>query len=409
MVYTEQEWFFFKNYLDCCKHLSWSPTDEFSIRKLICVNLRTTEVMDTYEKILHTVGTESLYYDPKMLLRIRPFLEDSNLWIYLMTSFYKFKDVTTCSGFNGAKKPLMMFSKSLEESGIVFPSWCEILILYILVNIDCVPSANICQIYVSRVMKKEKTTECILFLQKYADMRQTREEYINTFSFLMNECFTEEKHKKIEMVNINNKRSERDRDFWAKKTIEMNGGRLRLRERLKNAKKNAGNVVQSHETFDAFQDTLSFSSHVSYNSKLAFYFLACQQNVSLKEIMETVQMRHVKSEMVSKLTVIKAPELNKIQEVIAKIRYFGAPEPLITEFYDVCLRSVSLTTKNTLSLSTIIQLYICIYQNEVTWKECWTNVLPIMNAQVIRDIETFRKTHPSIDKNLLARAFSTVI
>lgn len=409
MVYGENETMFYKQFLQCCKYLSWSPEEAYCIRKLACINLRTTDVMEVYGQILDKLEPGVLYVDPKKLPEINSLLQDSSFWIYLFTEFLVFKDVSTCNGFSQTWNPIHQFFKSLEESQIFLPTWKETLILYILVNISCIPSANVCKQYVSLILKRDKITECQLFLERYADMRQTQEDFTNTFRFLINECFCENDTKKKTMYKQFNESKQRLQEFWNKKTLHANSGRIRLRERLKHAQNVAGRVVQSHETFDGFQETLLFSSQVSYSSRLAFYFLACQLNTSVKEIIENVKIKHGKSESICKLPVIQMPETRKIQELIAKIRYFGAPDQLLTEFHNNCLRSLSLTAKKTLSLCTIMQLYICIYQNENIWKDCWTNVLPLMNSQVIRDVDSFRKTHPVINPVLLTRAFATVI
>jgi len=366
MRYSEEDWFFLKRYLEYCKHLSWSPTATHSVRKMLCINLRTTDVMDAYEQVFYTLPPADLYANPKILPEINRWLQDSNMWIYLLEHFLFLNDVSTSNGFNKQENMLKQFSVLLEESQIFLNSWRETLILYLLVNISCVPSANVCKVYVSKVLKKDKTAQCTLFLQKFADMRQTREEYIDTFRFLLNECFTENDAKKVEMYNESIKKMQRSTEFWEQKTMQACKGRLRLRDRLAQTRKDAETIVRAYETFDAFQENLSFSSNVSYSSKLAFYFLACQLNAPIKEIMKNVKMRHVKSESVSKLKVIQMPDTDKIQEFIAKIRYVGAPDPLMTEFHGICLRSLSLTVRNTLSLSTIMQLYVCIYQNEVS-------------------------------------------
>lgn len=69
------------------------------------------------------------------------------------------------------------------------------------------------------------------------------------------------------------------------------------------------------------------------------------------------------------------------------MQYTRSPFPQLKEFHAKCFSSVAFSNKHSLSLTEIMQLYVAAYQAADIWQECWTHILPVMNAQLVRDIE----------------------
>lgn len=44
-----------------------------------------------------------------------------------------------------------------------------------------------------------------------------------------------------------------------------------------------------------------------------------------------------------------------------------------------------------------MQLYVSVYQQPDIWKDCWTFLLPVMNTQLVWDIENFKLARPAMD------------
>jgi hypothetical protein len=79
------------------------------------------------------------------------------------------------------------------------------------------------------------------------------------------------------------------------------------------------------------------------------------------------------------------------------MQYARTPFQLLAEFHTKCFASVAFTNKQSLSLTQIMQLYVAVYQTPGIWQECWTHILPVMNAQLVRDLESFRTHNPQMD------------
>ena len=88
--------------------------------------------------------------------------------------------------------------------------------------------------------------------------------------------------------------------------------------------------------------------------------------------------------------------------------YTKHPFPLLTAFHGKCFASIAFTNKHALSLSHVMQLYVAIYQSTDIWQECWTHVLPVMNAQLVRDIEHFRAQNPQMDSAAFMYALQNI-
>lgn len=391
---------------ECCRHISLDTENKYTIRKLVCLNLRCTNTQQFYRNIFDTLPESELFVDWDKLASTHKFLQDSQFWITMLQTYCDIQKFDTNADMKVTVKQhklLVWLTESLVRNRITV-SWKDTVFLFLLINIARVPSLNVSKLFLSSLLNRDVDKECIKLIAEIADARYTNEELLSTMKWILNECVCENENAVTNMIQKIQHHNLGVKELFAVRTLRISSGRLRLRDRL--AGKKRSQVITERNTFESFQADANFASNVSYHTKLRLYMLMSQRCLDKAKIFEKVFPDYLR--YILEKPAIESPDVTVINEAISKIRYMQAPFTLLTQFYEQCFKSIAFTQKNAISLTTIMQLYIAIYQDTKIWQECWTCILPIMNSQVVRDVETFRQKHSTADNDAFAYALSTI-
>lgn len=404
MATTEFSLRLVKQFYECCRHLALNPESPYAIRKLLVLNMRcnTGKTKSFYEKVMEHLDEEELFVDYGKLVATYRYLENSQFWIHMLQKFCSIQ--TTQKNIAQRKCNLLLLLNDCMVKHKISISWENTLRFFLLINIERMPSLSVSKMFLSGLLQTDRDKECSELVAAIADFRYTDEEYLETVQFVVNECLQEDTESLLQFYSKIDNHNLEVKGLFSVKSVRITSGRIRLRERLKQKQRNK--VMSDHNTFDSFQVVANFASNTSYNSKLALYFLFSQPTIDLPNVFHAVFPQHL--DHVLKMKKVETPEIAKINEAISKICYTKAPFSELMQFHEQCFRSIAFTQKDSLSLSTIMQLYVCIYQNASFWQECWVFVLPVMNSQVIRDIDTFRKQQPLMSEDAIIYALKSI-
>ena len=105
---------------------------------------------------------------------------------------------------------------------------------------------------------------------------------------------------------------------------------------------------------------------------------------------------------------IDTPCFQTIAKFIDIVQFTKPPFDTLKQFHGSCFKSIAFSSRHTMTITHLVQLYISIYQHRSIWKECWTRVLPVMNAQLVRDVEVFREKYPTMDMENFIHVLKTL-
>lgn len=395
-----------RQFSECCRHVSLDPESTHAIRKLVCLNLRATSPREFYAAAFASMPPEERFVDWDKIAGTHRFLQDSQFWITMLKTYCDVKAFDTTTDMKASIKQhklLVWITESLVRNRITV-SWKDTVFLFLLINIARAPSLNISKLFLSGLLGRDVDKECVTLIGDVADARYTNDEFLSTMRWILNECIYEKTEELGTMVQKIQHHNLGVKEIFAVRALKMTSGRLRLRDRL--AGKKRTQVITERNTFESFQADANFASNVSYHTKLRLYMLMSQRSIDKAVIFDAVFPDYLR--YVLEKPSVESPDVAVINETIGKIRYMQAPFPLLSQFYEQCFKSIAFTQKNAISLSTIMQLYVSIYQDPKIWQECWTFILPVMNSQVVRDVDIFRQKHPVLDNTAFAYALNTV-
>eukprot|EP00961_Rhodomonas_salina_P019940 268268-Rhodomonas_salina.5 len=359
-----------------------------------------------FERVFKHIDDTNNYVDWAKTANINKYLQDAAFSINITQQYLEFKSMGSHKEADAstAKYPIInSLMKSMVKHHLTM-LWSDTLMLFVLINIERVSGLVMCNEFINSRLNREVKNECMQLMADVADERYTEDEYANTIIWIFKDCTVEKTSYLQENIQRIVSQQQTQREAFIVRNINMNSGRLRLRDRLLNKK--AKQSFSEQHSFQAFQTNANFASNVSYNTKLKLYMLLSQNNLDKESIFKQVLPKFLNYTLA--MPPVTSPEETYIKEAITKMSYTKAPFERLSIFYEKCFKSIAFSHKNALSLTTIMQLYVACYQNENIWQSCWMHILPVMNSQVIRDIENFKSTYPSLDNDAFTYVLASI-
>lgn len=389
-------------YLKCCKHLSIGRIETLSVLKLLTTNLRSTDVKALFAEVFSGLPEgETVFLDWSKVGTCRKMTNNATFWVHLIS---RYLDFTDCQKPAYNSVVLAQLGRNLSSVGIVL-SWADTLRVFLLTNIASIESLYAINLFLSTRFHVAMDTQCMKLMSVMADCRYTVEEYTQTMNWVLFKCCAVQKDVLLEDVHRVMKTAQETREVLAVKTMHMTTGRIRLRDRLSDITVGASIANLHVNTFEWFKTKTSFSSLIAYNTQIKAYFLMSQNAVDIQSAVVSLFSSDVASTISDVL--VTAPDIHIIMEVISRVLYTKQASPQLKLFHGECFNSIPLKNKGNMTLSQIMQLYLVAYQCRAVWQDCWITVLPIMNAQLIRDVEGFVSKHPMIDHGEFIHAMSS--
>jgi hypothetical protein len=88
---------------------------------------------------------------------------------------------------------------------------------------------------------------------------------------------------------------------------------------------------------------------------------------------------------------IERIDASAVLEIIKGLRVYTNGIADLLDFRTECLHGLSISKRKSLTLSQIAQLYVCVFQHDSIWEQCWQAVVPVMNHTIISSRDKFRQ------------------
>jgi hypothetical protein len=164
-------------------------------------------------------------------------------------------------------------------------------------------------------------------------------------------------------------------------------------------------TVEATVTWRSWREALCFPPTTSSQMQRLLYFISVQRITPERELYESFYTK----DMCDKAATITFESIDPLAiiMVIDSLRLYQNNIKHLIDFSSKCLQGINQKTRQALPVSKILQLYIASFQHESIWKECWRQIVPIMNHTIIDNVTSFVKNPKnkydadSVIKNLL--------
>ena len=294
--------------------------------------------------------------------------------------------------------PLSFLRRTMRLHALDVGAWtlpCQLQIAQLLHGI---PVLQAWQVLTCRSLKHDTHSQCTLLLAALSDTQFTPEEYEETLCMVLGKPLSMdtsglESHLTLAMM----RRSDLN-DAMRLKTLSSYHGRPRLRDRARPTEEQKAHLdatLGTWESYTGFCQLHQFPNVLSETVKTRLYFLVAQTRWDWCPCVGQV-MRYEGGlcERIGQYPVSR-PDLRIMQQVIEGLSMDGTPPfPEMIAFKNQCFRSFPVSMMQHMTLTQVLRLYVCAYQNPAFWKELWKLQLCLISPQIIKDCEKFAEEHP---------------
>lgn len=265
--------------------------------------------------------------------------------------------------------------------------------IYLLLNVIGLTGYHAMERYLDDVLGGNLRTRCLQFTANLGDQRYTTEEYNDAAVALLSCIMVSESFGSDVQIHIATKK---DLEVQMKqKQLEVYKGRPRLLSLLNDRKQSdkllAGSAYNMN-TFDSWMNFTKFPNTISKKTRGVVYLMMSTPGI---DHAEWVHKCLTKDMALSVLAVpIVNPEVQVLSRIISDIDFRSQAFLELAKFRSECLVGLSPKHLKEMTLSVLMQLYVCAYQCKHVWKECWRHVLPVMSFPIIQMVENFVSKHP---------------
>jgi hypothetical protein len=289
---------------------------------------------------------------------------------------------------------LTAFSELLAQAGIPL-SLEHTARLFVLGAVSKQTMLNTVAHYIRMICKNVVSNQAHAFVSLYVDQRVKFESgsCFEAFEWIfqrmdVGELFKNElKHHSEHRGSIKNRTSLR--------TIQVQSGRLRLRDRLnsvefrKTVNSNTDITQEAQDSFNGWCTRVRFSNNISTWLRQKLYFIRAQSFVITQVITDMVSPDVAKAVLSCSITT---PETDVIDAVISRMLYHKSPFKELSDFRNDALIGLPQIHRMSLTYPMVMRLYVSAYQ--ATWKRHWQVVHPELNHTIITCVERFVKSRP---------------
>ena len=264
--------------------------------------------------------------------------------------------------------------------------------------LDSISALRTFELLCGDLLKKDPHQSCALLLAALADQPSSPEECAVVLSEVLGSTLTVDTAiLSACMANTHRVRLERERGLRMKMMASY-VGRPRLRDRLQPSLQESVRLdteLGTWESYIVFCQIHQFANVLSDVIKQRLYFLAAQTTWNWKPHISTV-IKHTGglSEKISQYPVSK-PDITIIGNVMAGLSMDGRPPfTELISFRSKCFRGFPVSQSQRMTLSQILRLYACAYQNSSIWKSLWKSQIYLISPIIIKDVELFVEETP---------------
>lgn len=379
-------------YIQTCRNISVDFNQTTSVIPFLIANMKSIQHEQVHETVFKEMECEPPFIDWAWVREniVKPnanSLGDTSCWLTFMRNIHFNDEIQT------ETERLICFHtfKSLLRS-VGFVDKEEIAIkdmikIYLLLNTVGLTGYHAMERYLSEVLGGNIRTRCLQFTAKLGDQRYTTEDY-NEAAVSVLSCITISPTFAGDIQVYVATKKELDQQM-KQKEIEMYRGRPRLSTYLKDARPARVDAVSVHNmhTFDIWLNFVKFPNTISRKTRQSVYLLMSMPSINHSEWINRCLTKELATSILS--APVTNPELNTICHIISNIDYRAQAFRELADFRNECLNGLSQKNMKEMTLSRLMQLYICAYQSKHIWKECWRFILPVLSFPLVQSVEEF--------------------
>ena len=380
-------------YIQTCRNISVDFNLTTSVIPFLLANLKSV----SHEEVLGTVFREMDHEPPfvdwawvreNITKPNTNSLGDTSCWLTFMRHIHFSDEIETETErllcfhtFKSLLRSVGFVDK--EEIGIK-----DMIKVYLLLNIVGLTGHHAMERYLAEVLGGNIRTRCLQFAAKLGDQRYSTEDY-NEAAVSVLSCITISPTFAGDIqVHIATKK-ELDMQM-RQKEIEMYKGRPRLSAYLqKDSRASRSDPVSVHNmhTFDIWLNFVKFPNTISRKTRNSVYLLMSIPSLTHSDWINRCLTKELATSVLS--APVTNPELNAICQIISGIDYRAQAFRELADFRNECLHGLSQKNMKEMTLSRLMQLYVCAYQCKHIWKDCWRFVLPVLSFPLVQSVEGF--------------------
>lgn len=144
----------------------------------------------------------------------------------------------------------------------------------------------------------------------------------------------------------------------------------------------------SSENWSIWRNMANFPITTSLYVQKLLYFICVQ--TTPPDMKEYKDIFHV--DLLRRVTAMKVHEIDVgcIIDVMGNLRTYNGEITSLIDFRHKCLFGINEKTRQELTLTKVLQLYISMYQHPSVVEACWRHVVPVYNHTIRTNIEEFK-------------------
>lgn len=327
---------------------------------------------------------------------------DATVWLSLL-QYLSWPDMCRSEGEISSIGPLSGMKKNLREC-FLDPGgdqgWNMACGCFILCNVKGLPSLNLVELLTCQCFKRNTKLHCMDLLSRIADSPFTPEKVEEALCFILERAQVDTAKLNQNLAIIRASKEDKKLCLQMKSMVAVQG-RPRLRDRVKNLFKTDEHKTQvdislnTWESYTGFCYLHSFPPTLSDTVKTRLYFLASQTRWDWKPHLKRVLPSGGSILEKVALHPVSQPDLSTLIKVVDSLSMDGCPPfQEMTEFRSKCFQSFPVSHTQTMTLTSVLQLYVAAYQNPEVWKEIWKHCVGVISVQIIKDCESFTNSTP---------------
>ena len=320
---------------------------------------------------------------------------DLDLWV----SFLEQCKWDGMVGKTNLPMPIVDMRNGLRAAEVNCDNWslvCKLLVVHMLIGSQ---SLNAFQVVMCRSDLAGSRHKCAELLAYLSDQRHLPQEHERAFEVILSPDVLTVDTKSMETIVCKMRsRLEERQLFQQMRELTVAGGRPRLRDRQHKTSSEQLELdvnLSTWESFHGWSLLHQFPNVLSESVKYRLYFLSAQTSFDWRPLVAVALGRECDlSTRITQYPVSK-PELGALSKVIGELRMKGdVPFPELLLFKRECFRGFPMTVMQHMTLTQVLRLYVCAYQNPSVWRDLWKQHASLLSPQIIRDCRTFADSTP---------------
>lgn len=425
-----------RNFVDFCRNAAIDAVNGLSVRKIVIANIRSIDQHEVYAKQFGK-GDESYmdwaYIDGNKPTGERNYIGSVSecvtfseyLHFHKIEECFKehtgteapemvnrvISDLRECKlGFDSVPRDAMHNpisnpeeAHAVQEAGVAYT---HMLRMFLLQNLCGISGRAVLEQYGTRVLKRAVLEDVLLFLAKCSDYRYAVEDYNEAIAWVVARLVPSPEFA----VQLNAHISQRETvaTVMKAKVMQIASGRPRLLDKVKRVRNTSSVTTESGvvltgsaiDTFDGWCARVRFANTISLRLKKRLYLVMSMPKIKHAVIVNGYVQKGLAEDVLKQIIAI--PDENTLADTISRLNIQMAPFPELLDFQKHAFRALPPKALAEMSILTVMQLYVCAYQQSEIWTKCWTYIYPVLSTQVIKDVEDFVSSVPVNETKLLA-------